>query len=169
MGFGVLPDELTALAKAVVDANILAGSTIATAESCTGGLVSAALTEISGSSAVFLAGFATYSNDAKINLLGVPAELIEKHGAVSEEVARAMAEGALDAALADIAISITGVAGPTGGSDEKPVGTVMFGRATRNAQGKTILESWHECFDAKATRAEIRLRAACYVLELLLP
>ena len=103
---------------------------LATAESCTGGLVSAACTELSGSSEWFERGFVTYSNAAKTEMLGVPAALIESHGAVSEPVARAMAEGALRHSSAQVAVSITGVAGPTGGSADKPVGTVCFAWVT---------------------------------------
>ncbi len=99
---------------------------VATAESCTGGLAAGALTAIAGSSAWFERGFVTYSNHAKIEMLGVDAALIEAHGAVSEEVARAMAEGALLESRAQTALSITGVAGPGGGSVDKPVGTVCF-------------------------------------------
>jgi len=108
------------------------GVMIATAESCTGGLISGALTEIAGSSAMFDRGFVTYSNAAKTDLLGVPAAMIAEHGAVSEEVAAAMAQGALARSAAQIAVSVTGVAGP-GGSDAKPEGMVCFGLAT--AQG----------------------------------
>jgi nicotinamide-nucleotide amidase len=100
---------------------------LATAESCTGGMISAACTDLAGSSAWFERGFVTYSNEAKTELLGVDAALIKKHGAVSEEVARAMAQGALDRSRAQVSIAVTGVAGPTGGSAAKPVGTVWFG------------------------------------------
>ena len=103
------------------------------AESCTGGLVAALLTEISGSSAVVERGFVTYSNEAKTELIGVPAELIATHGAVSEPVARTMAEGALAHSRADVAVAITGVAGPTGGTAAKPVGLVHFGLARKGA------------------------------------
>lgn len=103
---------------------------LATAESCTGGLIAAACTELSGSSNWFESGFVTYSNEAKTELLGVDAALIARHGAVSEEVARAMAQGALQRSHAQVALSVTGVAGPTGGSAAKPVGTVWFGWAT---------------------------------------
>ena len=106
------------------------GLMMATAESCTGGLIAAACTELSGSSDWFERGFVTYSNAAKHGLLGVPALLIEQHGAVSEPVARAMAAGALAHSPAQLAVAVTGVAGPTGGSAEKPVGTVWFGWAT---------------------------------------
>lgn len=108
------------------------GLRIATAESCTGGLISAALTEVAGSSDVFERGFVTYSNGAKTQMLGVPTETIEAHGAVSEEVARAMAEGALRHAKAELAISVTGIAGP-GGSEHKPEGLVCFGLAQSGA------------------------------------
>jgi nicotinamide-nucleotide amidase len=106
------------------------GLTMATAESCTGGLIAGACTEVSGSSDWFERGFVTYSNAAKTELLGVPAELIAQHGAVSEPVARAMATGALAHSPAQLAVAVTGVAGPTGGSVDKPVGTVWFGWAT---------------------------------------
>lgn len=105
---------------------------LATAESCTGGWVAATMTAIAGSSVWFERGFVTYSNEAKRDMLGLPAELIERHGAVSEEVARAMADGALRHSRAQIALSITGVAGPSGGTAEKPVGMVCFGWASGN-------------------------------------
>ncbi|PKO66750.1 MAG: damage-inducible protein CinA [Betaproteobacteria bacterium HGW-Betaproteobacteria-16] len=106
------------------------GLMMATAESCTGGLIAGACTELSGSSDWFERGFVTYSNAAKVELLGVPAELIDTHGAVSEPVAHAMAAGALAHSKARLAVSVTGVAGPTGGTADKPVGTVWFGWAT---------------------------------------
>ncbi len=111
------------------------GWKLATAESCTGGLVAGAMTDIAGSSDVFDRGFVTYSNAAKTDMLGVPAEMIIQHGAVSEAVARAMAKRALKHSDADVAVAITGVAGPGGGSAEKPVGLVHFACATK---GKTI-------------------------------
>ena len=103
---------------------------MATAESCTGGMIAAACTDLAGSSAWFERGFVSYSNAAKTELLGVDAELIRRHGAVSEQVARAMAAGAIVHSKAQIAVAVTGVAGPSGGSAEKPVGTVWFGWAT---------------------------------------
>jgi nicotinamide-nucleotide amidase len=112
------------------------GALLATAESCTGGLIAATLTAIAGSSDVVDRGFVTYSNEAKTDLVGVDPGLIAAHGAVSEPVARAMAEGALARSRASITISVTGVAGPGGGSAEKPVGLVWFGRARRG--GKTV-------------------------------
>jgi nicotinamide-nucleotide amidase len=107
------------------------GWKLATAESCTGGMVSAAMTDIAGSSDVFDRGFVTYSNDAKSDMLGVPAAMILEYGAVSEAVARAMAEGALRHSITDVAVAITGIAGPGGGSAEKPVGLVHFACATK--------------------------------------
>jgi nicotinamide-nucleotide amidase len=106
---------------------------MATAESCTGGLIAAACTELAGSSAWFERGFVTYSNEAKTELLGVDAALIAAHGAVSEAVARAMAEGALNRAGVDVVVAVTGIAGPTGGSADKPVGTVWLAWAVRGA------------------------------------
>ncbi|MBB4040807.1 nicotinamide-nucleotide amidase [Microvirga flocculans] len=125
--------DLQGRAAALLDAYRRKGLKIATAESCTGGLVAALLTEISGSSAVVERGFVTYSNEAKTELIGVPADLIAAHGAVSEPVARAMAEGALAHSQADVAVGITGVAGPTGGNATKPVGLVHFGLARKGA------------------------------------
>ncbi|NBW50073.1 MAG: CinA family protein [Betaproteobacteria bacterium] len=105
---------------------------LATAESCTGGMIAAACTDLAGSSAWFERGFVTYSNEAKSDMLGVPAALISAHGAVSEPVARAMASGALQRSRARVALSVTGIAGPSGGTPDKPVGTVWFGWATPN-------------------------------------
>ena len=119
-------------AKDVLDFCTSGGLRLATAESCTGGLVAAVLTSIPGCSSAFERGFVAYSNDAKTESLGVPAALIESHGAVSEPVARAMAEGALARSKADIAVSVTGIAGPDGGSEEKPVGLVHFACARRD-------------------------------------
>ncbi|WP_075215884.1 CinA family protein [Mongoliimonas terrestris] len=126
-------------AAALVAAARAAGVRIATAESCTGGLIAALLTEVPGSSDVVDRGFVTYSNGAKTDLVGVPADLIAAHGAVSEPVARAMAEGALARSDAHVAVSVTGIAGPGGGSAEKPVGLVHFalaatGRPTRHVE-----------------------------------
>jgi nicotinamide-nucleotide amidase len=114
------------VAEQLLSKNLL----LATAESCTGGLIAAACTDLAGSSAWFERGFVSYSNAAKTELLGVPADLIESHGAVSEPVARAMVEGALRHSRAQVAVAVTGVAGPGGGSPDKPVGTVWFGWAT---------------------------------------
>jgi nicotinamide-nucleotide amidase len=119
-------DPLLPLATDIVETCTRLGLKIATAESCTGGLVAAMLTEVAGSSAVVDRGFVTYSNAAKTELLGVPAALIDGDGAVSESVARAMAEGALQRSSADLAVAITGIAGPGGGTAEKPVGLVYL-------------------------------------------
>jgi nicotinamide-nucleotide amidase len=133
----MLDTETLAMAEAVLAANRAMGRRIAMAESCTGGLVTAALTAIGGSSDVVEAGFVTYSNAAKARMLGVDPALIEAHGAVSPEVARAMAAGALANSDADVAVAITGVAGPGGGSTEKPVGLVVFARAVRAQSSPT--------------------------------
>jgi len=106
---------------------IARGWMLATAESCTGGMIAAACTDLAGSSVWFERGFVTYSNDAKTELLGVPSELIAQHGAVSEPVVRAMAQGAVQRSHAQLGVAVTGVAGPSGGSADKPVGTVWFG------------------------------------------
>jgi nicotinamide-nucleotide amidase len=125
--------ELKQRAAALLKAYAGKGLKIATAESCTGGLIAALLTEIPGSSAVVERGFVTYSNEAKTELIGVPADLIAAHGAVSEPVARAMAEGALAHSRADVAVGVTGVAGPGGGTAAKPVGLVHFGLTRKGA------------------------------------
>ena len=128
-----LAAALTAKAGEVLELCRLHGVTLATAESCTGGLVAAALTAIPGSSSVVERGFVTYSNQAKTEMLGVPEEMIEAHGAVSAQVARVMAEGALANSRADISLSVTGIAGPDGGTATKPVGTVHIAAAQRGA------------------------------------
>ncbi|MDZ4102970.1 MAG: CinA family protein [Hydrogenophaga sp.] len=133
------------------------GLMMATAESCTGGLIAGACTDVSGSSDWFERGFVTYSNAAKTELLGVPAELIAQHGAVSEPVARAMAAGARAHSPAQVALAVTGVAGPTGGSADKPVGTVWFGWAT---PAGTFTE--HQCFDGD--RAAVRAATVRHAL-----
>lgn len=125
----MFPADIEILARKVVEAAAARGLTVALAESCTGGLVSGALTAIAGSSAVVERGFVTYSNAAKSDLLGVPMDLIERHGAVSEPVARAMAEGAVRRSTAQVSVAVTGVAGPGGGSADKPVGLVHFAAA----------------------------------------
>ncbi|CAG9176806.1 CinA family protein [Cupriavidus respiraculi] len=134
---------------------------LATAESCTGGLVAAAITDIAGSSAWFERGFVTYSNDAKTTMLGVPARLIRDHGAVSEEVAHAMAEGALLNSRAQVALAVTGIAGPSGGTAEKPVGMVCFGWSNRIT---TLVETQR----FKGDRAQIRRQAAEHAMRGLL-
>jgi nicotinamide-nucleotide amidase len=126
--------ELVARAQALLLCYEARSAMIATAESCTGGLVAGLLTEIAGSSKVVERGFVTYSNIAKEEMLGVPRSLLERHGAVSAQVARAMAEGALKHSQADVAVAITGVAGPEGGAEEKPVGLVHFATAGRGLE-----------------------------------
>ena len=132
-GPAMLPAATLAEAESLLAACRAGDIMLATAESCTGGLIAAALTAIAGSSDVVDRGFVTYSNDAKNQMIGVPMPLIEAHGAVSEPVAAAMAEGALARSRAAIAIAVTGVAGPSGGSAEKPVGLVWFGLARTGA------------------------------------
>lgn len=130
-------DPIRALAREVLDRCRAKHLMLATAESCTGGMIAAALTDIAGSSDVVERGFVTYSNAAKTELLGVSADLIDRLGAVSEEVARAMAAGALIHAPVDLAVAVTGIAGPSGGSVEKPVGLVHFGLARRGVPVRT--------------------------------
>jgi nicotinamide-nucleotide amidase len=163
----LLPDALVDKAREVVEANRGAGRRVAVAESCTGGLVCAALTEIAGSSDVFEAGYVTYSNAAKVAQLKVSEEVVETFGAVSVATAWAMARGALAASDADVAVAITGVAGPGGGSPAKPVGTVVFARAERNADPAKIVAD-QKLFEEK-TRSGVRLQAALCALELLMP
>jgi nicotinamide-nucleotide amidase len=127
-----MPDDIAPLAEQVIAALKAKGFTVAAAESCTGGLIAGALTSVSGSSDVVYGGFVTYANEAKIVMVGVPFALLKQFGAVSKEVAIAMAEGALAVAGTHLAIAVTGVAGPTGGSKEKPVGLVHFACATAN-------------------------------------
>lgn len=127
----MFPSDLTTSAAALIDRCRRNGLMLATAESCTGGLIAGLLTSVSGSSDVLDCGFVTYSNAAKSRMIGVPAELIARVGAVSEEVARAMAEGAIANSAADVAIAVTGVAGPGGGTATKPVGLVHCAAARR--------------------------------------
>lgn len=161
----ILPAELADLAARVIAENRAAGRTVALAESCTGGLVCAALTEIPGSSEVLDRGFVTYSNAAKQELLGVREEIIDTFGAVSIACAWAMAQGALARSNADVAVAISGIAGPGGGSDEKPVGTVVFARALR---GSDLDDAEEQLLDG-STRTAVRHQAALIALELLLP
>lgn len=129
-----LPEAMVQNAETVMMAFRAAGLTLATAESCTGGLIAACMTELAGSSHVFERGFVTYANEAKTELLGVPEAVLAGHGAVSEPVALAMALGALDHSRADIAVAVTGIAGPGGGSAEKPVGLVFVAGTRRDGQ-----------------------------------
>ena len=163
----ILPAELVDKARAVIEANRAAGTRIAVAESCTAGLVCAALTEIPGSSDVLEAGFMTYSDESKKDLLGVSDEVLETFGAVSIAVAWSMAQGALAHCQADVAVAVTGIAGPTGGSARKPVGTVVFARARRGADPDEIFADTKEFGDLG--RGGIRLQAALSALDLLMP
>jgi nicotinamide-nucleotide amidase len=138
------------------------GFKIATAESCTGGLIAGLLTEIPGSSDVVERGFVTYSDKAKEEMLGVPSALIRQHGAVSEQVARVMAEGAIRNSTAQLSVAVTGIAGPGGGSDEKPVGLVHIAAARA---GEATLH--RECRFGDIGRAEVRLKSVETALEML--
>lgn len=166
MADALLPGDIVALARRVIEENAAAGRRVAVAESCTGGLVAAALTEIAGSSAVLDRGFVTYSNESKIEALSVPPEIIETFGAVSIACVWAMAKGAIEHSGADVAVAISGVAGPGGGSEQKPVGTVVFARSSREVGGEP--ESELRQF-GDLGRSEIRRQAALVALELLLP
>lgn len=141
------------------------GWQLALAESCTGGLIAQSMTAVAGSSAWFDRGFVTYSNAAKTDMLGVPAELIDEHGAVSEAVAQAMAVGALEHSLANISGAVTGIAGPSGGSAYKPVGMVCFAWATRQPGPPHVLV--HTQYFT-GDRQQIREQAASYLLTALL-
>ncbi|MBV7260277.1 CinA family protein [Erythrobacter crassostreae] len=166
----LLPADIENLAARVVAENKEYGRTVALAESCTGGLVAAAITEIAGSSAVLDRGFVTYSNASKMEALGVSQDIIETFGAVSIACVWAMAAGALKNSNADVAVAISGVAGPGGGTQLKPVGTVVFARAYRNQDGEPEGELKHfEGGDEEGGRASIRRQATICALELLLP
>ncbi len=161
--------ELPALTNQALEANLIQISTtllargwmLATAESCTGGMIAAACTDLSGSSQWFERGFVTYSNEAKAEMLAVPPGLIEEHGAVSESVARAMADGALAHSRAQVSLAVTGIAGPTGGTEAKPVGTVWFAWCVG---GETHSEMQHFAGD----RAAVRMATVRYALKRLL-
>lgn len=159
--------ELIALAQDVVDKNRAAGRRVSTAESCTGGLVSAAITEIAGASEVLDRAFVTYSNEAKTDMLGVSEDILATLGAVSEATAWAMAQGALKRSGADVAVAVSGIAGPGGGSDKKPVGTVVFARALKDEAAGPVVADTHHFGDLG--RAEIRRQATLVALRLLLP
>ncbi|OYW46462.1 MAG: competence protein [Sphingomonadales bacterium 32-68-7] len=161
----LLPDDIVALARRVVEANRAAGRTVVVAESCTGGLVAAALTEIAGSSVVLDRGFVTYSNAAKTRELGVSPDIIDAFGAVSIACVYAMAQGALERSEADVAVAISGIAGPGGGSPQKPVGTVVFARAVR---GESKPDAETRLFEGES-RSGVRRQATLCALELLLP
>ena len=153
--------ELPALSNQALEADLTQllqrllqrGEMLATAESCTGGLIAAACTDLAGSSQWFERGFVTYSNEAKTEMLGVPAALIAQHGAVSEPIARAMARGALAHSRAQVSLAVTGVAGPSGGSADKPVGTVWFAWCVGGSTGPTYSEVQHFAGDRAAVRS----------------
>jgi len=153
---------LRAAATSVLQRARSNGLKIATAESCTGGLVAAALTEIAGSSDVVDRGFVTYSNDAKHVMLGVPTTTLQRHGAVSAETAAAMAKGALQHSLADIAVAITGIAGPGGGSKQKPIGLVHFAAERRNGSRVARVKRY-----GNIGRSQVRKRSVAEALRLL--
>ncbi len=158
-------DEIRSCAQKLVERFQAEGLILACAESCTGGLISAAVTDIAGSSAVLDRGFVTYSNQAKMDMLGVPAPLLEQYGAVSEPVARAMAEGALHHSRATISLAVTGIAGPGGGTADKPVGTVHLAASHRN--GTTLHRLQQFSGDRSAVRQLTVLTALHLALELL--
>lgn len=162
-----LDPVLVEVATRVVIANRAAGRKIVVAESCTGGLVSAAITAVAGASDVFEMGFITYANEAKMDVLHVNRDIIETFGAVSIASAWGMAQGALKASNADVAVAITGVAGPGGGTALKPVGTVVFACANRGADPDDVVASTRAFGDIG--RGPIRLQAALVALELLMP
>lgn len=164
----LLPPALIELATKVVEKNRALGRRVTVAESCTGGLVAAALTEVVGSSDVFDCGFNTYSNGAKQNMLGVSGDLLETFGAVSIAVAWEMAQGALEKSGCDVAVAITGVAGPGGGTEKKPVGTVVFAKAEKGKAVDDVVADRKNFGDDKS-RADIRFQAVLVALELLLP
>lgn len=156
----MIPTDFAAQAEETLDVCRTAGLTVATVESCTGGLVAGALTEFAGSSDVVDRGFVTYTNEAKNELVGVPIDLIDRVGAVSEEVARAMADGGLAHSNADIAVAVTGIAGPGGATETKPVGLVHLAAARRS--GPTL----HERHIFAGTRRDVRLASVEAALRL---
>ena len=163
----VLPAQLVDLARRVIEENLAAGRRVAVAESCTGGLVSAALTEIPGSSEVFEAGYVSYADEAKTALLGVSPDVIHTFGAVSLATAWAMAQGAVTKSGADVAVAITGIAGPGGGTPRKPVGTVVFALARVGDDPDHAMTESRSFGDIG--RGSIRLQAALCALAMLLP
>lgn len=156
-----LPHALWELAQRVIDKGGAEGLAICAAESCTGGMIGAALTSVPGSSSVFERGFVTYSNEAKSEMLGVDRGLIQRFGAVSQPVAKAMAAGALARSRADVAISVTGIAGPDGGNAQKPVGLVWFGLAARTfplrAERRVFISGSRDFVRTRATETALRL------------
>lgn len=155
-------NQLESIAKSLGELLLARGECLAAAESCTGGWLAQSVTAISGSSAWFDRGFVTYSNAAKVDMLGVPDSVLERHGAVSEAVARWMAQGALSHSLADWSVAITGIAGPSGGSAEKPVGTVCFAWASK--AGACEAQNCHFDGDRAAVREQSVHHALCGLL-----
>jgi nicotinamide-nucleotide amidase len=155
-------EEILAAATRVLDAGRARGLKIATAESCTGGLVAGALTDVAGSSDVVERGFVAYSNEAKVEMLGVEETTLAAHGAVSRETTEAMAVGAIRRSIADLSVAITGVAGPGGGSAEKPVGLVHFAAAARDGRHEHREERYGD-----VGRAQVRRRSVLLALEML--
>lgn len=158
----MLPSELLGIAEQVVHKAPLTSSLIATAESCTGGLIAASITEIAGSSEIFDRGFVTYSNESKNKLLGVPKSLLEEYGAVSKECAIAMSEGALIHSNATLTVAVTGIAGPGGGTNAKPVGLVYI------ASAKQGITTQHQEHHFSGSRSAIRYKTTEAALKLLL-
>ena len=161
-------DDLVLLAQRTLDACLARKIMIVTAESCTGGLIAGALTENAGSSRVFERGFVTYSNEAKQEMLGVPAAILAAHGAVSAEVAEAMALGALEKSSAQLALSVTGIAGPDGGTTDKPVGLVHFAVAQTERPTLLVRKDFRSAANKELSRAEIRRLTVLTGLHLLL-
>ena len=166
MDEGVSP-ELIAAARRVVAANKAAGRCLVVAESCTGGLVCSAITAIPGSSDIFRAGYITYSNESKTGMVAVGTDILETFGAVSVATAWKMAQGALEKSGADIAVAITGIAGPDGGSEQKPIGTVVFARAVKGQDPEDVVADTRQFGDLG--RGPIRVQAALVALDLLMP
>ncbi len=161
----LFPDEIASLAEAVHSLAVSQGKRIAVAESCTGGLLSAVMTDMAGASIVFDRGFITYSNSAKHKTLGVSEDIIDTFGAVSEAVAWAMARGAMERSDADLAVAITGIAGPSGGSDMKPVGLVVFALVKKGDKPEHYIADSRQFGDIG--RLAIRLQAVRAALDLL--
>jgi nicotinamide-nucleotide amidase len=159
----LFPADITAMTESIIRDFTAAGLMVSTAESCTGGLIAGALTEISGSSAVIDRGFVTYTNTAKMQMLGVQEETLARFGAVSEETARQMVHGALFRSRADLAVAVTGIAGPSGGSPEKPVGLVHL--AAKSRSGKLI---HRKVLYGDIGRTEIRLATIRTALQMLI-
>jgi nicotinamide-nucleotide amidase len=154
-------DSIPGLSEALVSKLAASGKTVATAESCTGGWIAKAITDVAGSSDVFAYGIVSYSNGAKESLLGVRAETLDYNGAVSDAVVEEMAAGALELSGADIAVAVSGIAGPGGGSDEKPVGTVWFAWAIRDG---SLVKYNTDCLQFKGDRDRVREQTVAHAL-----